>query len=232
MRSRRRRLGRRHRRLWHDEVVNDEITGHKDQQAAHDQGIDNREARGLDRADAAPMDIVAGAEDRTLVALGVGSGESNRRTRSTKASALLPSGRRVHCTSRTGPEPLVRSKCVDDDWEKERPVRDHQVTAVNRELPLEPKIPFVARLRWREIIGINKPQALIWRRIDASQESPATEFALVSQTWIPACRRASAMRQRSYGVLGRVAFKNTACEGSATKAPLKWKSAGSVGQFP
>jgi len=41
---------------------------------------------------------------------------------------------------------LVR-RIVDDDWEKERPVGDHQVTAVDGELPLKAKIPFVARVR-------------------------------------------------------------------------------------
>src|SRR6266853_5249195 len=65
------------------------------------QGTNEREAGGIDRLDAAPIDDMGSADDRTLVAMGVvASGDSNRRTWSTKASVFAPAGRCVHCTSR------------------------------------------------------------------------------------------------------------------------------------
>src|ERR1700691_2561523 len=65
------------------------------------QATNEREAGGIDRVDAMTANGVGGAEYPTLGAASiVASGDSKRRTRSTKASAFWPPGRRVHCTSR------------------------------------------------------------------------------------------------------------------------------------
>src|ERR1700683_2111702 len=65
------------------------------------QATTGREAGGIDRDHAVTADGVGGAEYPTFGAAGiVASGDSNRRTRSTKASAFWPPRRRVHCTSR------------------------------------------------------------------------------------------------------------------------------------